>query len=390
MPRLNLRRAFFRSLALRLPALAASARTPSHFTTLGLGLAAALGLPARQATGATVLDPAQEWLIGGSQFAVPGEGGRMRRALVLMSLQSRQPQLIDTDFFPHGFAIDPRQNTRVASFQKIGPGAALIDLASGRVLTRIAPKGQQQFYGHGVFTRDGKWLLSTERDEATRRGLIAIRDASTLDYLGEFPSHGDSPHDCQLIEDGQVLAVANGEGSVSLIDVARQRLIEKLPIPNKRLNAGHLQMLPQRRLVAVSAPAQGLGEQDLGGISVRLAQRPWSSLSQPQELVSHMVGEALSVAVSPRHGVFAVTHPGADLVSFWSLSDASPLGQLSLPRPRGVDLSLDGDRFLISFGPQTSLALVDAHDRHVIEQAAKPTYFSGSHLLNWSRATRAG
>jgi uncharacterized protein len=306
-----------------------------------------------------------------------------------MSLRGRQPKLIELDFFPHGFAIDPTQTTRVVSFQKIGPGAAVVDLATGQVLQRIPKHREQQFYGHGAFTPDGKILLSTERDEQGQRGLIALRDGKTLDYLGEFPSFGDSPHDCHLIEAGKTLVVANGDGSVAYIDVKSQTLLEKLPIPNRKLNAGHLLTLPQRRVIAVSAPAKGLSEQELGGISFRLPGANWASLDKPTELTSKMVGEALSIAASAKHDVFGVTHPGANLISFWSLKDGKPLGSTTLARPRGIEVSVDGSKFFLSYGQHAALAVIDAASLALIEQSKDTAYFSGSHILNWSRVSRS-
>jgi hypothetical protein len=255
-----------------------------------------------------------------------------KRAISLMSLTGRTPRLIDVDFFPHGFAIDPSHPTRVASFQKIWPGAALVDLASGQVLAKMPKRGEQQFYGHGAFTFDG---------------------------------------------------------SRAYIDLKSQKLLEKLSIPNRRFNAGHLQPLAKRNIIAVSAPAKGLGEQELGGISFRLSKASWSSVDSPQELTSKMTGEALSVAVSQKLGVFGVTHPSANLITFWSLADGKALASLSMPRPRGIEISADGLRFLLSYGQHAALAVVDAKTLTVLEQASETAYFSGSHIVNWSRITQS-
>jgi uncharacterized protein len=338
------------------------------------------------AVSAAQLDDRQEWILGGGQFAQAQSPGALRRAVSIMSLEARQPRLIDVDFFPHGFAIHPSHKSRVACFQKIGPGAAIIDLVTGQMVDKIAKQGDQLFYGHGVYTLDGKTLLSTERNEQSKRGLIAMRDAKSLAYLGEFPSFGDSPHDCHLIEQGKILVVANGDGSVCYIELGTQKLLEKLAIPNPKLNAGHLLVLPQRKLVAVSAPAKGLVETDLGGISVRLSKTAWSSIQEPEALVSQMSGEALSVAASAKSETFAVTHPTANLVSFWSTIDGRALGSLPVQRPRGVETTNDGSKFLLSYGQHAGLMVIDGKTLSIVNQSKGSAYFSGSHILNWSRA----
>lgn len=73
-----------------------------------------------------------------------------------------------------------------------------------------APEGRH-FYGHGVFSEDGRLLFTTEADIAAGTGVIGVYDA-TGGYArqGEFPSGGIGPHDLALMPDGRTLAIANG------------------------------------------------------------------------------------------------------------------------------------------------------------------------------------
>jgi uncharacterized protein len=69
----------------------------------------------------------------------------------------------------------------------------------------------RHFYGHGVFSRDGRLLYATENDFDGARGVIGIYDAGAgYRRVGEFPSGGIGPHDLALLEAGRVLVVANG------------------------------------------------------------------------------------------------------------------------------------------------------------------------------------
>ncbi len=69
----------------------------------------------------------------------------------------------------------------------------------------------RHFYGHGVFSADGRLLFTTENDFVNDRGMIGIRDATNgYCQVGEFPSHGVGPHDLAVLSDGRTLVIANG------------------------------------------------------------------------------------------------------------------------------------------------------------------------------------
>jgi hypothetical protein len=69
----------------------------------------------------------------------------------------------------------------------------------------------RHFYGHGVFSPDGRLLWATEHDNETRQGLLGVYSA-TQGYkrIGELKTFGIGPHEVILLADGRTLAVANG------------------------------------------------------------------------------------------------------------------------------------------------------------------------------------
>lgn len=69
----------------------------------------------------------------------------------------------------------------------------------------------RHFFGHGVFSSDGRLLLTSENDFASARGVIGLRDATDgYRQIGEFDAGGIEPHDVCLLGDGRTLVVANG------------------------------------------------------------------------------------------------------------------------------------------------------------------------------------
>ena len=123
-----------------------------------------------------------------------------------------------------------------------------------------SPEGSH-FYGHGLFSPNGKLLYATENAYETGAGMIGIYDvASGFKRVGAFPSGGIDPHDVVLMGDGKTLCVANGgilthpdsgrqklnletmKSCISFIDVTSGTLLEshELPASLQRLSLRHM------------------------------------------------------------------------------------------------------------------------------------------------------
>lgn len=336
----------------------------------------------------------EEIILGGGQY-LDLDTQKVRQFLSIISLQSNQQNFIDTDFLPHGVHRNPQNISTMALFEKRGPGACEFDLQTQQVIRDIPCRKGHYFYGHGAYTIDGKLLLSTETKLDNLDGYIGIRDTKTLDYLGEFPSYGKEPHECKLIDNGKTLIVTNGGGafigeppSITYIDVASQKLLEKIELSNKSFNAGHLAVDQDGDLIVISAPRSGLAKDQLGGVSIRPRgkKQKLESIFSPQAITSKMYGEALSVVIAEKQQMAAVTHPTANLVTFWSLRDRRLLKTLSLENPRGIELTQNERFFLISYGSTANLIKIDlATLSSTKSKIYNDTYFTGSHIYNWSR-----
>lgn len=332
------------------------------------------------------------WVVGGGRFV---RDGSTQNLLAMVDLERGNARYIELDFLPHGLIFDPRQRDRAWAFEKIGPGACELSLKTGEVIRSISPLAGHQFYGHGAFSPDGKIFYATETRTQDQAGVIVLRDGQTSQVIGEFPSYGENPHECHLVDQGRTLLVTNGGGdlstdqraSVSSIDVATQKLIRKWVIPVDRWNAGHLAPFgegDQRRVVVVSAPRRGLSDQNLGGISVLGGDGQLRAVQGPEEILQKLQGEALSVCIHPTRGIFGVTHPLGNLVTFWGLADQKFRSAISIERPRGLTLTADQSAFLLSYGKNASLAEIDLQRLVVSERAHYPnTGLAGSHLFHW-------
>lgn len=126
---------------------------------------------------------------------------------------SRDGQILFTLPLPdrgHAAAAHPHRAEAVAFARRPGDFALVIDCITGRERARLTAPAGRHFYGHGVFTRDGARLYTTENAYEAGDGVIGVWDAETLERIGEFPSGGVGPHDMALLADEQTLVVANG------------------------------------------------------------------------------------------------------------------------------------------------------------------------------------
>lgn len=330
-------------------------------------------------------------ILGGGQYLAPGSQ-LPQFALSILELDQQQQQVIPLPFLPHGVHSNPQRTTQIALFEKIGPGACEFDMSSREVTRTMAPLKDHLFYGHGAYSVDGNLLFATESSIGTLDGTISVRDANSLNIVGQFPSYGKSPHECKLIDQGQTMLVTNGGGihggeapSVCYIDVKSQALIEQVTLRNELINAGHVALNSTGELIVVSAPRAGLNQRRPGGVSMGVSQGQILPAKAASNLTNTLYGEALSVSIHDELNLAAVTHPDGNIVTIWSLQDQRLVKSIQLPGPRGVELTNDQSAFIVSFGSEASVLRIPVT---TLEPESKSThsgtFITGSHIYNWS------
>lgn len=110
----------------------------------------------------------------------------------------------------HGVTASELTGQFVVFARRPGTFAAVFDPNGAPVATITSATGRH-FYGHGVFSPDGKLLYATENDFGAGQGVIGIYDATGgFARIGEFTSGGIGPHDMMMSTGGRYLVIANG------------------------------------------------------------------------------------------------------------------------------------------------------------------------------------
>lgn len=226
----------------------------------------------------------------------------------------------------HAAAAHPFRPEAVAFARRPGTFASVINCSTGHEDTRLFAPAGRHFYGHGVFSSDGRLLFTTENDYEAGQGRIGIWDASAgYARTGEFFSGGIGPHDIRRLPDSDTLVVANGG-----IDTHPDSGRTKLNIPTMRPNLSYYRdqslidqaELPPghhknsiRHLAVARNGVVAMGMQWQGGAQVpslvgsHQIGQPIRLMSASPKLHAAMQGYVGSVAITPDGQDIAVTSP---------------------------------------------------------------------------------
>jgi uncharacterized protein len=268
----------------------------------------------------------------------------------------------------HDVTFSPVAGRAVVFARQPGTFAVVFDPAGREAPVTIPSIEGRHFFGHGVFSPDGKLLYATENDFDAAAGMIGIYDA-TRGYtrIGEFPTYGVGPHEALLMPNGKTLAIANGgiethpdfgraelnletmEPSLAFVDAATGDLIGllKLDAGLHQLSIRHMAVDVRNRVwfgcqfrgEATESP-QLVGYATLDG-DIRLIELPPDSLG----VLRNYVG---SVAASASGELIAVSSPEGDSILAIDATALRPAATLTLRD--GCGIAPDGPGFLASSG----------------------------------------
>ena len=275
----------------------------------------------------------------------------------------------------HATTFDPTNSNRAVVFPK-RPGyiSYLIDINQGAILKEIRARKDRFFYGHGSFSKDGRYLVATENDYKNKKGVISIWDGKSLDFLGEMESFGIGPHELVFSEDGKNIIVANGgifehpdvgdhddkgraklntnemKPSLMYIDFESRKKLAEITPSDHLLGLRHLS-LGNDGLVAIAIQSEDPKDNTSPLIAFYSGQDKLTEVLAPIEIQQQMKNFALSVVIDPKTGITCATCPKGDLVTFWDGKNAKFLSSIKVKDAGGAALyQADKPGFVITTG----------------------------------------
>lgn len=111
----------------------------------------------------------------------------------------------------HDITLSREAGRGVVFARQPGTFALVFDPAGREAPITLTSSEGRHFFGHGVFSPDGRLLYATENAFEAAEGVIGLYDATDgYRRIGEFPTYGTGPHEMLLMPDGVTFVVANG------------------------------------------------------------------------------------------------------------------------------------------------------------------------------------
>jgi len=313
-------------------------------------------------------------------FAAPRRSADGRYSAAIFRRDGQDVASVTLPGRGHDVTVCPQTRTCVAFARRPGNFAVAFSRDSARPPIRFTTPVNRHFYGHGVFSHDGRILYATENDFDAARGTIGLYDATSgFRRIGEFDGHGIGPHDLSLMPDGKTLIIANGgiethpdigagrtklnlatmSPSLVYLDTAAGNLVEKheLPVTMRKLSLRHLDV-GAGRTVVIGGQLEDGGAPDMPLIlRHRLGSRP-VPLTMPVPQLTSLRGYISSVAVDTSGEIAALTASRGSRVVFVEVATGRILGERSYVDVSGVAAGTRG--FLLTTGSGAIIAGADA------------------------------
>lgn len=338
-------------------------------------------------------NPDQDIIIGGGRFKKNNE---INHVLAIANLQQRETQLINTTFLPHGISIDPRNKKHLVAFEQNGNNAAIVDLDQLAVIAFFSPTKSTKFTGHGIFDTTGDKLYCLESDTTSYKGVITVRDSSSLDVIEMIPTNGFNPLTIKPLYKDQQIAICHGgsdkqQAAISLFDIQNRKVSDTIKLSQKEIK--HCQIaISQTGQIVVGSTTDNSNEDNNdtpGMISISDTKQNFKTMVEPKLLTEKLFGLVTSICIDELQGIAAACHPQANLLSFWSIDERKLFKAMSVPDPRSITLSLDKKQYIVSYGVDTRAILIRTNDLTADQKTVmQPTYISGNHSINWSSTLR--
>lgn len=255
-----------------------------------------------------------DWLLlphlwGGAE--TPGFGLIPRRPSEVRIYDSRWRSIgsIPTPFLVHSCLQDTRNLEIVYAVSKWGQDAAVLSLRNFRLIKILQKPERLRFFGHGVLTLDGDFLIAAHDDDTKQGKLLRFHE---FELVEEIFSGGTYPHELRIhpLNPDQVV-VANSEtqtaSRLSWLNWRTGKLIKSVEVGFNR-SIGHFQFL------------DGAGEKILlygthtqPAVELIEGEKIWH-MESPQKLSStHAKLETLNALRDPNNPSWAwVSCPGGD------------------------------------------------------------------------------
>jgi hypothetical protein len=295
----------------------------------------------------------------------------------------------------HDATARPASGEVVVFARRPGNWFIVVDAARGRVVSTVLAAKDRHFYGHGVFTPDGRLLYATENDTVSGNGVLGIYDAGDgYRRIGEISSRGIGPHDVAFLPDGRTLVVANGglrtlpgtgrevlnkddmKPNVALIDWAHDQTLATFELePRLRALSIRHMAIARDRTIAFGCQYQGDPNDLPPLVGTVSATGKVTLFGMPEVELLGMANYVGSMSLDSSEEIVAATSPQGGSVALWNRVSGEFLSRERMSDVCGVAALPQARDFLLTSGNDGVRALTDG--------AETLSRISSDRLQNW-------
>ncbi|MFG1490051.1 DUF1513 domain-containing protein, partial [Oceanospirillum sp. HFRX-1_2] len=219
----------------------------------------------------------------------------------LLSLTDKQPALKNSGWRGHQAVASPDGRFLISVARRPDRQLLIEDLHTGQNYFVNADEGRH-YYGHGLFTPDGRWFYAPENDYDNVRGVIGKYDVTAgFKKVAEWDSQGVGPHQIAFLPQQNdahpVMVIANG-GIETHPDYPRIKLNTETMRPNLSYLNSEGELLDQVEPPHFQLSLRHLDVAPDGQVWIG-AQYQGEIFESPNLIFSHRMGENLQPVEAP-------------------------------------------------------------------------------------------
>lgn len=233
-----------------------------------------------------------------------------------LKLESPGVTTLYVDFAAHSICQNPVEKNMMASISKWGLRGGIFDVRSNQFTHQLRSPENTRFFGHALFSADGKYLFASAAQNKTHIGYILVIEPETGNVVDAISSGGLAPHDFFFVDQDHII-IANsgysvqdpsGSGNLALVNLKEKKVIAQYEAPY----AAHLaQLSPNDIAVGTILPSSSNG--DL--FCVNTQTKSFHSFSKSSSYKTEFdLGEKLSLVVAGTNVVATTTAKGRMLI----------------------------------------------------------------------------
>ena len=342
--------------------------------------------------GATLMPPLLTGCDGAGSgehyWLVAAQGDGEDAGLVAVESSGGVAGKVAVGFRGHDVAQHPLVAGLVVLFgRRPGTQSVVVDVRAQRVVQSFRAAPGRAFQGHGFFTMDGDWLVTSEADTHTGAGRLSIRRTDTYAVVDEVDTFGIGPHEVKLLAPGNTVVVANGglltrpetgreilnldtmDSTLTYVDLSSGALVEQWRVGDAKSSIRHFDVDDDVVVIGMQVQRAALPHQDVVPLAgVHRRGQPIAVIDAKFEVTAALNDYVGSVATSPATRISGFSSPRGNVCAFWRTDDGTFVGHHEFADCSGLAVTPDGRHFILS-SSTGEVRTLDASDlSEVIEE----------------------